>query len=123
MAYAEIGDLEARWRPLSDDEKTRAGTLLDDAAVIIDTACPPASPLTDAAARKMVSCSIVKRAMSAPAGVDGAVTSVQQGAGPYQQTTQYANPNGDLYLTKADRRLLGCGRQEAFTIRPDGSIG
>jgi len=118
MAYATVTDLEARWRALSGAEKTRAGVLLDDAATRIDAACPPPAELTDqqSAARLIVSCEMVKRAMAAgDAGVVG-VTSVQQGAGPYQQTTQFANPTGDLYLTKQDKQLLGCGRAVAFTI-------
>ena len=117
MSYATADELEARWRTLSTEEKARAGTLLEDAAVRLDAECPPSDPATDAenAVRKIVSCEMVKRSMSNPGGVG--VGSIQQGAGPYQQTTQFANPTGDLYLTKADRRLLGCNKQVAFTVR------
>lgn len=116
--YATVDDLEARWRTLSADEQARAGVLLEDAAVRLDAACPPSDPPTDQelAARLIVSCEMVKRAMAS--GVTGGVgvTSVQQGAGPYQETTQFANPTGDLYLSKSDRKLLGCGAQAAFTV-------
>jgi hypothetical protein len=125
MAYATVADLEARWRTLTSDEQVRATVLLDDAAVRIDAACPflPLDPPTaeDAsklAARKIVSCEMVKRAMASVGGVG--VESLQQGAGPYQETVKYTNPTGDLYLTKADRTLLGCGAPVAFTI-PMGS--
>lgn len=116
MAYATHEDLEARWRPLTQDEKNRADILLEDAAVRLDIECAPSDPITaqEAHARLIVSCEMVKRAMASPAGVG--VTSTQQGAGPYQETNQYANPTGDLYLTKADRKMLGCGRQQAFTV-------
>lgn len=116
MAYALVTDLESRWRTLSATEKTRAGVLLGDAAVRLDAECAPSVPITDdeKATRKIVSCEMVKRAMANPAGVG--INSVQQGAGPYQETVQYTNPTGDLYLTKADRKLLGCGRQVAFTV-------
>ena len=120
MAYAEVSDLEARWRPLTPDEHGRAAVLLDDAAVRLDAACEPSDPPTvqELAARKIVSCEMVKRAMAAASAGDSGVgvTSIQMGAGPYQQTTQFANPTGDLYLTKSDRKLLGCGSQQAFTV-------
>lgn len=121
MAYATVNDLEARWRPLSDAEKPRAEVLLDDAAALIDTACPSlADRIADgdesaSRAALMVSCSIVKRAMISP--VDQApMSQYQQTAGPFSQSGTFANPSGDLYLTKADKRLLGCGQQVAFTV-------
>jgi len=114
--YATIYDLEARWRTLTDQEIPLAATLLGDAAVRLDAACPPSVPATmqELDARLIVSCEMVKRAMALPGGIG--VTSVQSGAGPYQETTQYANPTGDLYLTKADKALLGCDVQLAFTV-------
>lgn len=115
MAYATYEDLEARWRPLTTDDQGRADILLGDAAVRLDVECPPSDPITvqEAHARLIVSCEMVKRAMANPGGIG--VTSTQQGAGPYQETNQFSNPTGDLYLTKADRKMLACG-QRAFTI-------
>lgn len=116
MAYATVTDLEARWRALSADEQARAGVLLGDAAVILDAQCPPdADPPSDVEARKIVACGMVQRAMSVGADSVG-VTSVQMGAGPYQETRQFSNPTGDLYLTRADKRMLKCGSAVAFTI-------
>lgn len=120
MVYADVTDLEARWRTLTPTEEARAGVLLGDAAVRLDAWCPPSVVPTsqELQARLIVSCEMVKRAMAAPAGApDMGVSSVQSGAGPFQQTLQFSNPTGDLYLTKAERSLLGCGAQEAFTIR------
>ncbi len=119
MAYATVEDVEVRWRPLSPDEKARAGVLLEDAAVYLDAVCVPSDPPTDSelSARLVVSVGMVKRAMASGTGAGAVgVTSVQQGAGPYQETMQFANPTGDLYLTKGDRKLLGCGAQAAFTV-------
>ncbi|WP_300268633.1 Gp19/Gp15/Gp42 family protein [Microbacterium sp.] len=109
MVYATVDDLAARWRPLTDDESERAAVLLEDAAVRLDASCPPSDPPTEQelAARKIVSCEMVKRAMSSAATGGVGVTSIQQGAGPYQETVQFSNPTGDLYLTKADRKMLG----------------
>ena len=36
MKYAEVSDVEAGFRPLSDDEATRCDAMLEEAAVIID---------------------------------------------------------------------------------------
>lgn len=119
MPYADVIDLEARWRTLSDPERARAQVLLDDAAVRLDAACPASDPPTtqELSARLIVSCEMVKRAMATPGGIDGlGVTSLQSGAGPFQETQQFSNPTGDLYLTKGDRKLLGCGAQVAFTV-------
>lgn len=124
MAYAEVTDVEARWRPLSTVEKERAQVLLEDAAVRLDVECPPTDPptLQELSVRLIVSCEMVKRAMATPGGVEGiGVTSLQAGAGPFQETQQFSNPTGDLYLTKADRKMLGCGAQVAFTV-PMGSV-
>lgn len=119
MAYADVTDLEDRWRTLSEPEKARAEALLGDAAVRLDVLCPPSVPPTASQleARKIVSCEMVKRAMATPGGLSGmGVTSVQAGAGPFQETQQFSNPTGDLYVTKGDRALLGCGGQVAYTF-------
>lgn len=118
MAYAEVADLEDRWRTLTSEERSRAGVLLGDAAVRLDVLCPPTAPPTTAelGARRIVSCEMVKRAMASPGGGDVGVGSIQSGAGPFQETLKFANPTGDLYLTKSDRALLRCGNQVAFTV-------
>lgn len=111
--FATPEDLEARWRPLTPVEREQAVVLLEDASqLVIDEGCD-VSRVAEATLRRVV-CGVVKRAMGS-AG-DFGVTSLQQGAGPYQQTMQYSNPLGDLYLTKADRRALGCAGQRAFEI-------
>jgi hypothetical protein len=114
-AYATVDDLVARWRPLSTEEQARAGVLLDDAAVRIDATVATSDPATEQelAARLIVSCDMVKRAMSA-GGIG--VTSQQETMGPFSTSQQFANPTGDLYLSKSDRKLLGRGRQRAGIV-------
>lgn len=111
--FATAADLEARWRPLTQAETATADVLLADASQLVLDECPDAASKPPRTLERVV-CAIVKRAMSAPGGE--ALVSLQQGAGPFQQTRQFANPTGDLYLTKAERRALGCGRQRAFEI-------
>jgi hypothetical protein len=126
-AYATVDQLEARWRPLTDTEAEKAEVLLEDASVQIRSEVPDLkvrieagdSDLLSAAIR--VECAMVKRAMAN--GDDGVgVTSAQETQGPFSQTFQFANPSGDLYLTKAERRLLtSSGGQRAFTIDQGGT--
>lgn len=119
MSYATPADLAARWRPLTPDEQTKATVLLEDASVMIDGRCPPppiGGPLiADLPARKIVSCRMVKRAMLAAADAPS-VDSSSMAAGPFSQTLHYVTPSADLYLSKEDLRLLGVGRQQAFTV-------
>lgn len=81
------------------------------AAFILDPTAPGA---VDPDLAADVVCEMVKSAAASPGG-EG-VTSLQQGAGPYQATQTYSNPVGDLYITKKQKRLLGCGGQQAFTV-------
>ncbi len=105
MAYATVSDLEARWKTLDAQEEAVASTLLEDAAVLIDSM---GTPRSDDAAR-VVSCYMVRRAMSSQAADVFGVTQTSMTAGSYQQQWTYANPGGDLYLTKAERSMLGLG--------------
>lgn len=121
-AYASVDDLTARWRPLTTDEEIDTATvLLEDASVQIRAEIPGLAARIEAgdtdalAAVVRVECAMVKRAMTAGDGGFG-VTSTQETHGPFSRTFQYSNPMGDLYLTKAERRLLGGGGQTAFTI-------
>lgn len=121
-AFAEVSDLEARWRPLSIAEDATAEVLLLDAASMIRAECPDIDgrleadpPTLDPNIPLMVSCAMVKRAMLAGTGSD-AVSQTSQTAGPFSQQVTYANPMGNLYLTKAERKLLGCSQQKAFMV-------
>lgn len=121
--FATVTDLEARWRTLSDAEKTTAGVLLADASNLIVAECPSANVVSDAdeqtsraATLKRIVCAMVKRAMLAPVD-QPPMTQVSMSAGPFSQNGTIANPTGDLYLTKSERRSLPCGGQRAFTVQ------
>ena len=120
VAFAEVSELEQRWRTLSDAEKVTATVLLEDASEIVRAECEEVGRNADdlpAARTRMVVCAIVKRSMQAAAAVpvDG-VTAYSNGTGPFTESFTYANPTGDLYLTKQDRRRLGIGKPRAFTV-------
>lgn len=110
VTYATVQDIEARiLRDLSSDEEAVAGTLLQDAAVLIDAASPKAS----ADAKKVVSCRMVIRALGDgnSAGVPLGSTQGSQSALGYSQSWTIGSGGGagELYLSKTDRQLLGAG--------------
>lgn len=124
VPFATATDLAARWRTLTSAEETLATTLLGDASNLILSECSRANLVDDAdtaeqttraATLKRIVCAMVKRAM-----IDGtdepSFAEMQQTAGPFGFRVKPANPTGDLYLTKAERRSLPCGHQVAFTI-------
>ena len=111
-AYATVADVQARMtRDLTTDEQAVCGYLLGDAAVIIDAWAPNAS----ADAKKVVSCRMVIRALGdgGSAGVPVGATQGSMSALGYSQswTISSGGSTGELYVTKADRRLLGLGDQ------------
>lgn len=88
-------------------------TLLEDAAVIIDTYNKNASE----SAKKIVSCSMVTRVLGSvddavPVGTTQGTTS----ALGYSQTWVLGSSgaSGELYLSKTDKRILGCGNKITF---------
>ena len=110
MAYATTDDIEARLgRELTETEEDVCSVLLDDAAVIIDAAALSASD----AAKKVVSCRMVLRTIGGgdQAGVPVGATQGSTTALGYSQswTISGGGSSGELYLSKTDRRILGCG--------------
>lgn len=119
MAFATYEDLEARWRPLSEDEQARASVLLDDAAVYLQNfvAVVP-EDLAQAEALKIVSCSMVQRSMMASENDAFGITEQTIKADIYSQSLSFANPSGDLYLTASEKRLLGITSSYLMGVRP-----
>ena len=106
--FANVEDLQQRIkRTLTPAERFHAESLLEDAQVEVEALYPlPDEPTEqDLAVRKVVVCRMVKRAVQVSDDMVG-VSGWQQGAGPYQQSYNFANPTGDMYLSKTDRRLL-----------------
>lgn len=119
--FAEVADLEKRWRKLDPDEQERAETLLADASDKIRADYPLLWRKASDRTLTRIVCQMVKRAMLADdtAGVQSAT----QTTGPFSDTVAYANPDGDLYLTASEQRSLGADRRHAFAIRMTGREG
>jgi len=111
MAYATVTDVQDRLtRQLSQDEENVCEALLDDATVLIDSAAPGATE----SAKKVVSCRMVMRAIGS-AGGNGVPMGATQGSmaalGYTQSWTIGSGSSGELYLSKTERQLLGCGNR------------
>lgn len=111
MAYATVADVQARMnRQMSADEQTMCATLLDDAAIIIDSFNVSATE----DAKKIVSCRMVIRQMGDgdDAGVPiGATQGSMSGLGYSQSWTLSSGSTGEMYLSKMDKQLLGYGNK------------
>lgn len=108
--YATVADIQARMtRDLTEDEEAVCAVLLEDAAVMIDNYNANAS----ADAKKIVSCRMVIRSLGdgEMSGIPmGATQASQSGLGYSQSFTMGSGGAvGELYLGKADKKLLGCG--------------
>ncbi|WIE65950.1 Gp19/Gp15/Gp42 family protein [Curtobacterium sp. MCLR17_036] len=124
--FASPDDLAKRWRPLTDAEKTTAEVLLEDASIEVRAALKRAGIDTtddfDTDAAKVVVCGMVKRSMIAGDTAAG-VTTAQETTGPFSRSFTYANPTGDLYMTKRERQMLGIGLQTVFTVPMESADG
>ena len=125
MAFATCTDIEARWRMLTADEQAKATTLLDDASAILAGLVTVDDGDEQQAARlKMVCCSMVIRSMVASESDAYGVDELSATMGPFGQTAHFANPNGDMYLTKLEKRLLGIGGGKGRILYPGcGQLG
>lgn len=131
-SFATVSDLEARWRALDAEEKTRAETLLLDASAYLSSMLTKAGILisdedeVQQVNLRTVSCSMVRRIM----GVDDdffGITQFSKTAGSFTASGTSANPNGDMYLTSSEKTLLGIPasgkKQRAVFIRPHIGYG
>ena len=108
MAYAAYTDVEKRLgRTFSSTEQEVCNTLLERAALLIDSYNTSAS----ADIKKSVSVETVARAMNVTPDVPmGASQGSMSGLGFSQSwTMQSGGAVGDIYLYKADKKLLGVG--------------
>ena len=109
MAYATTEYVQARiTRDMSERERTVCSTLLDDVAILIDGYNKKASE----DAKKVVSCRAVVRALGneGPSAVPiGASQGSMSGFGYSQSWTMGSGSAGEVYLSKAEKQMLGAG--------------
>lgn len=113
-SFATFDDVQARYPAVSADDEMRVTTLLSDATAMIAGEFARVGMEIDktdellAANLRAVCCSVVVRAMPANSA-DGyqPYTQRQETVGPFMTSVTLANPNGELYLTRGERRKLG----------------
>lgn len=120
-ALADPNDVAAGWRPLTSDELTRVGALLDRASRMVRALVPTvdariASGMLDPELVADVVCNMVRRVLATPTDQLRATTQEQTTAGPFSQSVSYSTSDAGMYLSKSDRTLLGVGAQRARTI-------
>lgn len=112
--YATVDDVEAGFREFDADEKVKCNALLEEAAAIIDAFAKSAGENV----KKIVSCRMVRRAIGDGADVSSFPIGSTQGsmsALGYSQTWTLANgANGELYLAKLEKSMLGIGNRACF---------
>lgn len=118
--FATFEDVAARWRPLSTTEEARAEVLIGDASRMIRRRFPntdariAAGDLDEGDVLSIVA-HMVKRVLMV--GDREGVTQTSDGAGPFSSSAQYANPQGNLYLSKDDIAVLTPSRRAgAFSV-------
>lgn len=112
MSYATTADVQDRMaKTMSAAELSLCGKLLEDAAVFIDACNEKADP----EAKRLVSCKMVIRAIGDTENIAGIPIGASQGsvsALGYSQSWTLGNGSaGELYISKAERKLLGVGNK------------
>lgn len=110
--FADPDDVAARWRPLTDAERSTAATLVLDASAVIRARFPGidaqvTTGAVDADVLTMIAANMVKRALVAP---DTGVTQESHTTGPFAHSQTFANPLQKVFLL-ADELLLIIGYQ------------
>jgi hypothetical protein len=130
--FATLFDLKMHWSGLPQEDENDAGQKLHEASIEVRGNYPDidsriSTPVEDGGMDpdipKLVVCRMVKRAMDITEDAPTAgFESVQFGSGPFSMGGKVLNPDGNLYLTAADKRLLvkSRPRRQAWTIRPGG---
>ncbi|WP_280455647.1 hypothetical protein [Nocardia brasiliensis] len=112
MPFATYDDLIARPPVLPQASAEQVETLMGDAAVWLSVWFRPFGDLVTLAEDdaelaeflKVVSCSMVRRALTTGA-IEGAASTYQV-MGPFSTQIAYKNPDGNLYITSAERDAI-----------------
>lgn len=123
--FATAEQYEARYGDV-DDADVLAEILMDAtreiAAALEQAGIDYSEPTEEFAARLMQVCrSMANRAVGDDTDVPLGATQYSQGAGEYTQSFSISNPFGDLFISKAERKLLGLGRARASFCVPGES--
>lgn len=118
MSFASVADYEAKYGSVDDAAILRAW--LDDATAYLTALLGSSYDPDDAgqAALLRTVCRDMAHRAFAGAAPGYGVSSYAQGANGFTESLSFANAMGDLYLTKAEKALLGIGAQQVGWYEP-----
>ncbi len=121
VPFATVADLANRGRSTSPEDQVKVETLLADASQILIDEFPRGVQTAAPETLTRIVCNMVLRVLDSGAPAPG-VETTQFGVGPFQESYRWANPTGDLYLTKRERRQLGGPvRASSVSMMPEGA--
>lgn len=121
--FATLNDYATRCGSVDAESQPRVEALLEDASAFLAgrfrdrMGCDYEEGInkTFDENAKAVCVAMVSRAVDIPSALSG-VTQQSQTAGSYSASYTYANPTGDLYLSRADLKRLGLGGTRVGSI-------
>lgn len=117
--FASYSDITARLNDETLDEDQVEAYIADASAMLYALMGSHYNEDSELQAQtlKAVCCNMVARALSASAsGAGFGVTQWSQTASSFNEQRTFSNPSGDLYLTTAEKKMLGIGRSAVFTV-------
>lgn len=114
--FATLDDLKALYPAFEDSERERAQSLLSLVTAAVASLCDWADK--DPAVLKLVVCQATIRVLQAGEETPIGVTSQSWMATPFQGSTSYANPTGDIYFTTFEKNLLGVDEGDVLYANP-----
>lgn len=118
VVYATVAELQARWPDMPTGAESHALVLLEDASALLRASTDVSG--ADPHLLKIIVCEMVQKVMTAPdAGAD--VASLNMTAGPFSQQVTYRG-SSDLFVSKKHLKMLGVGRQRAFSVDLIGDL-
>lgn len=112
--FATVEDLAAGWSGYEDDMEEQASTMLVRVSTRLAAMLAAHGIEVDrhdevqSAILKDVTCEVVRRSLSSQSVADGMpVSQFTETATPYSNSYIFSNANGDVYLTRQEKELLG----------------
>lgn len=120
MITIPVSELEANWRPLTEEEQAQAERKLVNAVVMLDALHPDLEGAIESGGLSvelvtMVACEMVKRAMIRPETYADNITNQTTTQGPFSFQQSFRDTGGNLYLTRLEKRMLGISRRASMT--------
>ena len=130
--YATLADLKLHWPALPAEDEPEATQKLHEASIEVRGNYPDIDARLSISVEdggmdpdipKLVVTRMVKRSMDvAEEAPTAGLETFQFGTGPFSVGGKVYNPDGSIYLSAADKRLLSKSRprRQAWTIHPGG---